>query len=244
MRKNRSAFTLIELLVVVAIITILIALLLPALSGARRQAKQTACAATLKGIFTGVMTYANENGDRVPWKGFEGQGNHVLNNNGTFTSMGMLAQYGNISAKAFRCPADKRNFVVTAPSASTAPESSKGLLLIKNTWGWQGSYVYLCQIAWNAHPMGAVSISPSWPDRKLGRSLPGAALFVDDVGTDEYFTNNDNHEIGANTLYVGGYVQLVKKAKYYRIASWNWKSFDDGLAQGRQWAENESQHRF
>jgi prepilin-type N-terminal cleavage/methylation domain-containing protein len=61
------AFTLIELLVVVAIVSILLAILLPALGAARRQAKQVICVNNLRSIWTGVRTYVLENADRVPF---------------------------------------------------------------------------------------------------------------------------------------------------------------------------------
>jgi prepilin-type N-terminal cleavage/methylation domain-containing protein len=58
---GRRGFTLIELLVVVAIIALLIAILLPALSTAREQAKRTKCMANLKSIGVGYMAYMMEN---------------------------------------------------------------------------------------------------------------------------------------------------------------------------------------
>ena len=54
------AFTLIELLVVIAIIAMLIAILLPSLESARRQSKQTACLAHIKGIATAARVYSSE----------------------------------------------------------------------------------------------------------------------------------------------------------------------------------------
>ncbi|HMQ15954.1 MAG TPA: prepilin-type N-terminal cleavage/methylation domain-containing protein [Phycisphaerae bacterium] len=58
---ERPGFTLIELLVVIAIVALLLAILLPGLSAAREQAKQTKCAANLKNLATGVATYAVDN---------------------------------------------------------------------------------------------------------------------------------------------------------------------------------------
>lgn len=58
--RKRSAFTLIELLVVVAIITTLVALLMPSLALARGQAKAVACAANLRSIGQGFQIYSQE----------------------------------------------------------------------------------------------------------------------------------------------------------------------------------------
>ena len=69
MSRKRVGFTLVELLVVIGIIAVLIALLLPALSAARRQAQQVACMSNLRQIgYAGVM-FANEHAQHLPVAG-------------------------------------------------------------------------------------------------------------------------------------------------------------------------------
>jgi prepilin-type processing-associated H-X9-DG protein/prepilin-type N-terminal cleavage/methylation domain-containing protein len=62
--QGRGAFTLVELLVVIGIIALLIALLLPALSGARRQARTVACLSNLRQLSAAFQVYLNENKGR------------------------------------------------------------------------------------------------------------------------------------------------------------------------------------
>lgn len=64
--KRRHGFTLIELLIVISIISMLAALLLPALGNARRLAKQLKCRTNLSATGKGMVSYANEYGYRLP----------------------------------------------------------------------------------------------------------------------------------------------------------------------------------
>ena len=70
-RLVRKGFTLIELLVVIAIISILAALLLPALKNARDSAKSIACIGNLKQIGLIALNYAEDYNQYLPALGVE-----------------------------------------------------------------------------------------------------------------------------------------------------------------------------
>lgn len=61
----RRAFTLIELLVVIAVIALLIGILVPALAGARKAGRGTACLSNLRQMGTGCVAYSNDNKEGI-----------------------------------------------------------------------------------------------------------------------------------------------------------------------------------
>lgn len=65
-RAVRAGFTLIELLTVMAIISILIAILLPSLSGARNRGRITKCEANVRELAQATLRYISQQEDRFP----------------------------------------------------------------------------------------------------------------------------------------------------------------------------------
>jgi prepilin-type N-terminal cleavage/methylation domain-containing protein len=64
--RKKNAFTLVELLVVVGIISVIVALLLPALQRARSQAQAVTCLTNMRQIALAFRMYANEHKDLLP----------------------------------------------------------------------------------------------------------------------------------------------------------------------------------
>jgi len=65
-RRRHRAFTILELITVVAILALLMAIIVPSLSGARRSAKANVCISKLKGLTLAFSVYLNENRDTFP----------------------------------------------------------------------------------------------------------------------------------------------------------------------------------
>jgi len=70
--KTSGGFTLIELLVVMAILSILMALLLPAIQSAKEKGRQAKCISNLRNLSNAFMMYANDFDEHLPASGRTG----------------------------------------------------------------------------------------------------------------------------------------------------------------------------
>lgn len=124
--RCRDAFTLIELLVVIAIISILAAMLLPALASAKERARQTQCRNNLKQLELGIAMYLTDFNDVYPscasrnTYGFQPDdwiywrtGAATPNVAGVLQTLDrspLIVELGTrTSTNIFRCPADKND---------------------------------------------------------------------------------------------------------------------------------------
>jgi len=167
-KPGNAGFTLIELLVVIAIIAILAALLLPALAGAKAQAKRVQCINNQKQLATTWLLYVNDHADRVPANGANVNASPALKRwiQGTFyftgegaasefmlsPSYSLFANYLQ-TAKVFICPTDRatvriggmdlprvRSYALNAYVGWADEWDSRMTPVIFDPRGWQPAY--------------------------------------------------------------------------------------------------------
>jgi prepilin-type N-terminal cleavage/methylation domain-containing protein/prepilin-type processing-associated H-X9-DG protein len=122
-RRSKRAFTLVELLVVIGIIAVLIGILIPVISRARKQAVVTQCASNLRQIATAFNNYLVDTKGMVFWRGkdlgLDGMDWYVYGGqeqNNTHTGQAGLFNrfvprplnpYAKGTISIFHCPADE-----------------------------------------------------------------------------------------------------------------------------------------
>lgn len=146
--KKCKSFTLIELLVVIAIISILAAMLLPALSKAREKALGIRCISQLNNIAKWVMLYVDDNEDFIPMDNYD---------RGKWTFQSRLTlDYGGAQASTMLTAAAQRSMVWHCP-------------LEPNNWvdHLSGSSMYIGNYAINRCVTGTASTLPTIIGRKI-----------------------------------------------------------------------------
>lgn len=102
MKRSLRAFTLVELLVVVGIIGLLMSLLLPALSKARKAASAAKCLANMRSMQIAHLMYVGENRGQLIQAGFSHGGHSIDEQGGWFTTLQKFYQAPLLA----RCPMD------------------------------------------------------------------------------------------------------------------------------------------
>lgn len=210
-RCKQRGFTLIELLVVISIISLLIAILMPALGKARESARNMACLNNLRQIGVGMHAYAADYKDYLPVK--PGQ----LNWNQPYTLVDSMVMKGGYLphngpgwgySKVFHCPSDINPYIADYPSSYWYRQTHNG-------------NAYLTQ---NGQPLRlgnqdparlgmvrALMVERSAISSGLVTPHPGGIMVVPTTYA-PYDTNSYNsfwHHEGGNTMYEDGHTTWV-----------------------------------
>lgn len=132
LKKPSIAFSLVELMVIIAILTVLIAMLLPVLVKSRRTSHLLPCVNNLKNIGLAFRTYATDHQDKFPMNVGTNQGGSAewiaMKANGTkYLYMTFRCLTNELSTpKILKCPADKKAMALNWDSDMTSGKNGSG----------------------------------------------------------------------------------------------------------------------
>ena len=212
-RETRNGFTLIELLVIIAIISLLVAVLLPVFAQARAKAYQAQCASNLRQIGLALAMYAQDNDETLM------PGQHRLTPQpGTPLPASPASFYGGWAGPGyayvrapgvFRCPTD------ASPDGTVGTEPA-----------WAVTYFFSSELGAGAVPGGLPLSAIGYPDRTIivaeVTAIAGSSSSVvrlqNPAEQESRYANRftatgggaDRHQGGRNFLLADGHVRRLR----------------------------------
>lgn len=223
--NRRTGFTLVELLVVIGIISLLISILLPSLSGARRAAVRVQCASNLRQIGICISAYANQNRQQVPITvaSLNKQSNawfYVGSDPGTIEFGQLMDDRFMREPKVAYCPASTDPLqMFNSPPSNLWPYVVGSTKSVRSGYSMRGDY----RLRWDANPSGGYTqhtqafLTNGPPDASptFGplMSLPKLSVFKGKAIMSDLIRDNTSlakqHKNGMNYLMEDGSVHWI-----------------------------------
>jgi prepilin-type N-terminal cleavage/methylation domain-containing protein/prepilin-type processing-associated H-X9-DG protein len=209
-KRHRRGFTLVELLVVIAIIALLIAIILPSISRARKSAQNVACMSNLRGWAQAIALYTTENRARywIDW------GNYPPPGTGQGTWMRVLSTYYRNLDRFRLCPAAEEPTntwgSLTFMSWGPIPQSA-GFLFDPKDSGSYGINHWVNDLPKTGPFIGGWRNRPELQWRRVGAAGLGKATTSPLIGDCEWYGGNPMDFASATTF---GAVTPVENALY------------------------------
>ena len=215
---------------VIAIIAILAAMLLPALSAARERARSAQCTGNLKNIGTAIMMYAGDNQSFVPCglrKGEEDKGVVLINGNDGFmdgqnkTTIMFLLSGGGYFPETEMATADKQQVVTDVRDRYfRCPSDTE---YHKMYFGSMSYHLFLANLAaWN-NGYSSDMYSEESTRTIVGKDRPDNAILNDNFPWRSDFTSGvafgypSNHPSASNFLFLGGHVTNLPHGGFNKL---------------------------
>lgn len=150
MSNSGKPFTLIELLIVIAIIAILAAMLLPALSKARDNAKATQCLSNLKQFGTTFSMYQQDYRDYLPNNNSAVASDHWANRIQPY--LGRPYDANNYTQGVWKCPSNTNQMQYACSYGINEHVQGKKVTTISMKYSASGVYVLVESVDWRMNP--------------------------------------------------------------------------------------------
>ena len=174
-RSNVGAFTSIELLVVIIVLTMLTAILLPALARSGEKDIRVACLNNEKQLYTSLHIYCDDNGDKLP----------TIPSGGSFWLWDMPAQ---VTTAMLNSGCTKKNFY--CPSTAPRFTDQENWAAANSLWNYGGAAYNIVGYSFTFGGPGS-QIIPQYQNLKILSELhtnttsPGNPVFTDTPATRE-----------------------------------------------------------